>query len=66
VKVWITFNEPHQTCVSGYADGEKAPAVKRRGVGDYLCAHTILRAHAKAYHLYKNKFASQGGKFNKN
>jgi len=63
VKMWITFNEPYETCVRGYAEGVNAPAF-RPGVGDYLCAHTILRAHAKAYHLYKKKFASQGGKSN--
>jgi len=66
VNIWVTFNEPHEICEYGYADGMFAPALTRPGVADYLCGHTILRAHAKAYRLYKNKFAFQGGKSLKN
>ena len=34
------------------------------GIGDntYICAHNMIRAHAKAYRLYQNEFAaSQNG-----
>ncbi|KAJ1520157.1 hypothetical protein ONE63_004373 [Megalurothrips usitatus] len=63
VKHWLTFNEPYETCTSGYGLGLAAPRVALDGVGDYLCAHTILRAHARAYHLYRRKYAAgQQGK----
>ncbi|XP_022915650.2 myrosinase 1-like [Onthophagus taurus] len=63
VKDWITFNEPAVFCGGGYEDGSKAPAYKGNGFGVYLCAHTVLRAHGKAYRLYESKYkASQGGR----
>lgn len=58
VKMWITFNEPFETCVTGYGLGEYAPRLHLDGVGDYLCGHTILRAHARAYRLYHHKYAA--------
>ncbi|KAJ8963456.1 hypothetical protein NQ318_018938 [Aromia moschata] len=63
VKRWITFNEPRQICYEGYGIGEKAPAISCSGIAEYQCAHTLIKAHAKAYHLYQDKFKqSQGGK----
>lgn len=61
VKFWITINEPRITCMLGY-DNEFAPAYNSTGVGDYLCGHHILLAHAKAYHIYDREFrqAQQG------
>jgi beta-glucosidase/6-phospho-beta-glucosidase/beta-galactosidase len=56
VKKWITFNEPHIFCREGYASGRFAPNVKASGVGEYLCAHHVLQAHAATYHLYKQKY----------
>lgn len=62
VKNWMTFNEPLQVCQGGYA-GIAAPAVVSDGIGDYLCAHTLLKAHARAYHIYDKEFrASQNGR----
>lgn len=52
VKDWITFNEPAQICEQGYATADKAPAYTQEGIGGYLCAHTLLIAHGKAYRLY--------------
>lgn len=52
VKDWITFNEPTQICEQGYSASDKAPAYSQAGIGGYLCAHTVLIAHAKAYRLY--------------
>jgi hypothetical protein len=48
----------------GYASKHgMAPSVDTAGIGDYLAAHTVLHAHAKAYHLYDNEFrAKQGGR----
>src|SRR5699024_834149 len=63
VKLWFTFNEPKQTCQQGYGTGQKAPALTSSGVADYRCTHTILKAHAQAYHLYDEEFrADQGGR----
>lgn len=59
VKQWVTFNEPYQFCHYGYGTGEFAPGVKAPGVGEYLCGHHVLEAHAKVYHLYKRKYFSK-------
>ncbi|CAH2059140.1 unnamed protein product, partial [Iphiclides podalirius] len=62
VKHWITFNEPREICYQGYDTVEKAPQLNATGVGAYLCAKSLVLAHAKAYHAYRNDFApSQGG-----
>lgn len=52
VKTWITFNEPYEFCIDGYGRGIRAPIVKANGVGEYLCADNVLKAHATAYHIY--------------
>lgn len=41
--------------------GVLAPAVKSPGVGDYLCIHHHLTAHAAAYRLYQQKYAKKFG-----
>lgn len=58
VKRWITFNEPYIFCHLGYGDGTHAPLVNQPGLGEYLCGHHVLQAHAKAYHLYKNTYSA--------
>lgn len=59
----MTFNEPKQTCHYGYGLGELAPSRNSPGIGEYICAHNLLRAHAKAYHIYDKQFkAKQNGK----
>ncbi|XP_049837916.1 myrosinase 1-like [Schistocerca gregaria] len=62
VKCWVTFDEPAQF-VSGYADSrDYAPSQNAPGIGDYLAAHTVLRAHGRAYRLYDRKYrAEQNG-----
>lgn len=59
VQNWMTFNEPLQTCHQGYGDGTMAPGIQSKGIAEYRCAHTLLRAHAKAYHLYQEKFKDE-------
>lgn len=61
--MWITFNEPSIFCGLGYGWGEHAPHIDSvKNMGFYLCGHHVLLAHAKTYHLYKEKyFAQQGG-----
>jgi beta-glucosidase/6-phospho-beta-glucosidase/beta-galactosidase len=62
VKRWITFNEPYIFCVHGYSEGSKAPLIKAPGVGEYLCGHYMLQAHAAAAKIYNEKYrATQKG-----
>lgn len=56
VKYWITLNEPAEFCVQGYGTDHHAPAINAHGIGEYLCAHNALKAHATAYHLYKELY----------
>lgn len=56
VKYWITFNEPSDFCTDGYGSDRHAPSLNAHGVGEYLCAHNVLKAHAVAYRLYRNTF----------
>lgn len=59
VPYWITFNEPKQICQEGYGDIEKAPAIDRKGIAEYLCTHNLLKSHARAYHLYDDEYRSK-------
>ncbi|XP_051565152.1 lactase/phlorizin hydrolase-like [Myxocyprinus asiaticus] len=62
VKFWITFNEPQTIAWSGYGLGHIPPNVKQPGDAPYKVAHNLLKAHAKAYHTYHEKYrATQGG-----
>jgi len=47
----------------GYGVGTKAPGITNTGTDDYIAAHNLLRAHAKAYRLYESKYRpTQQGK----
>ncbi|CAH0556472.1 unnamed protein product [Brassicogethes aeneus] len=59
VKLWTTFNEPDLVCRMGYGRNLLAPAYNSSGIGDYLCGHTLLKAHAKAYHIYDDDFRKE-------
>ncbi|XP_057333573.1 myrosinase 1-like [Microplitis mediator] len=62
VKYWTTFNEPGFNCVVGY-QGIYAPLINQSGIGEYLCGHHTLLAHAKTYKMYNEKFrGKQQGK----
>lgn len=56
VKLWATFNEPYSVCNYGYGDSMLAPLLYSRGFGEYQCTHNLIKAHAKAYHLYDDHF----------
>ncbi|KAL4707939.1 hypothetical protein ACJJTC_013730 [Scirpophaga incertulas] len=63
VNIWTTMNEPHQHCANGYGFVNFVPALNAHGIGEYLCTHYMLLAHAKVYHLYDRYFRpSQNGK----
>nr|XP_020500398.2 lactase-phlorizin hydrolase-like [Labrus bergylta] len=62
VKFWMTFNQPHTIAWSGYGLGQIPPNVKNPGTAPYRVAHNLIKAHAKAYHTYDDKYRkSQGG-----
>ncbi|XP_053185093.1 lactase/phlorizin hydrolase-like [Scomber japonicus] len=62
VKFWMTFNQPHTIAWSGYGLGQIPPNVKTPGTAPYRVAHNLIKAHAKAYHTYDDKYRkSQGG-----
>lgn len=56
VKTWFTINEPRLICNDGYGDVENAPALNLTGVGEYMCAYNVLKAHASVYRLYNESF----------
>ena len=56
MKYWITINEP-LSFTTGYESATfGAPAISATGYGRYLSTHTLLMAHARAYHLYDDEF----------
>ncbi|NWI80822.1 LPH hydrolase, partial [Dryoscopus gambensis] len=59
VKLWITFHEPWVISYAGYGTGEHPPGITDPGAASYKVAHTILKAHAKVWHLYNGKYRSQ-------
>ncbi|GBF98739.1 glycoside hydrolase family 1 [Raphidocelis subcapitata] len=61
VKLWMTFNEPLSICNLGYNEGIFAPGIKNGPWGQYKCGHNLLLAHARAYRLYKERYAGQQG-----
>ncbi|XP_076227337.1 myrosinase 1 [Nomia melanderi] len=56
VKRFIPINEPCVICEMGYSKGLHAPGKKLHGIGEYLCVHNVLKAHAKVYRIYQNEF----------
>ncbi|XP_015272598.1 PREDICTED: lactase-phlorizin hydrolase [Gekko japonicus] len=57
VKFWITFNEPVMITWLGYGLGVFPPNMKDDpGYTPYKVTHTILKAHARVYHTYAQKY----------
>uniref|UniRef100_A0A3Q1CE96 Lactase n=1 Tax=Amphiprion ocellaris TaxID=80972 RepID=A0A3Q1CE96_AMPOC len=62
VKLWMTINQPHSIAWLGYGLGTIPPSIKNPGIAPYIVAHNLIKAHAKAYHTYDDKYrTSQGG-----
>ncbi|XP_015118432.1 myrosinase 1 [Diachasma alloeum] len=61
VKFWSTINEPDIYCkYYAYLNETAANTAYRNR---YLCAHNLLKAHARTYHIYDEEFrAIQKGK----
>lgn len=63
VKFWITLNEPFVVSNHGYEIGVMAPGLTGKGDRIYQAGHNLIKAHAKAYHIYHNEFKrAQKGK----
>jgi beta-glucosidase/6-phospho-beta-glucosidase/beta-galactosidase len=46
-----------------YGNGDFAPGIQYGPSGQYKCGHNLLLAHARAYRLYRSKYAAtQRGK----
>ncbi|XP_057667465.1 myrosinase 1-like isoform X2 [Diorhabda carinulata] len=56
IKYWVTFNEPKSICNNGYGNGRSAPGIYNPGIGEYICIHNLIKAHAAAYHVYDKEF----------
>ncbi|XP_021504301.1 lactase/phlorizin hydrolase [Meriones unguiculatus] len=59
VKLWVTFHEPWVISYAGYGTGQHAPAISDPGVASFKVAHSILKAHARTWHLYDRHHRQQ-------
>ncbi|KAK7137503.1 hypothetical protein R3I94_013222 [Phoxinus phoxinus] len=63
VRYWITMHNPFLLAVLGYGTGAHAPGVTGGHAEPFIAAHNLIRAHAKAWHVYDQHFrAHQHGK----
>lgn len=58
VKWWLTFNEPHVFCLANWNYGEKEP-FDEPPRKPYICAHNVVKAHARAWRIYDEEFRSR-------
>ncbi|XP_032832857.2 beta-klotho-like [Petromyzon marinus] len=56
VKLWITVNNPYAVATHGYGSGLHAPGVSGSHRAPYLVAHNLIKAHARAWHVYHTRF----------
>lgn len=59
VKFWMTFNEPWCSAVLGYSSGIFPPNVQDPGSLSYKVSHVIIKAHARVYHTYDEKYRQE-------
>ncbi|XP_018417300.1 PREDICTED: lactase-phlorizin hydrolase-like [Nanorana parkeri] len=59
VKHWITFHEPWVVSYAGYGTGEHAPRIQDPGSASLKVTHNIVKAHAKAWHIYNDNYRGQ-------
>jgi beta-glucosidase/6-phospho-beta-glucosidase/beta-galactosidase len=58
VKTWITINEPWCCAWLGYVNGHHAPGKSDApGVDPYVAGHNLLRSHARAVRVYRERYA---------
>uniref|UniRef100_A0AAY4EE72 Klotho beta n=1 Tax=Denticeps clupeoides TaxID=299321 RepID=A0AAY4EE72_9TELE len=58
VKYWLTMHNPYLMAVQGYGTGMHAPGGTSDPAAPYVVAHNLIRAHAKAWHVYNTHFRS--------
>nr|WPM03633.1 glycoside hydrolase family 1 [Phyllotreta armoraciae] len=58
VKHWVTIN----TTEFGYGDDVGPPFMDQSGIANYMAVGCMVLAHAKAYRVYRRRFAHQKGK----
>ncbi|XP_073677014.1 beta-klotho [Garra rufa] len=56
VRYWITMHNPFLLAVQGYGTGAHAPGVTGDPADPFIAAHNLIRAHAKAWHVYDKHF----------
>ena len=62
--MWLTINEPWVVSWLGYGLTAKAPGINSADVAVYKAAHTLIKSHAEAWHLYNDKYRdTQNGLF---
>nr|XP_002712475.1 lactase/phlorizin hydrolase isoform X1 [Oryctolagus cuniculus] len=62
VKFWITLNEPTYYSWWSYGSGTFPPNVNDPGWAPYRISHALIKAHARVYHTYDEKYRqSQNG-----
>ena len=54
----MTFNEPWVITWLGYGIGVFAPGIYEPAEGQYKTSHTIIKAHAEAWHVYNDNYRS--------
>ncbi|XP_026635570.1 lactase-phlorizin hydrolase [Microtus ochrogaster] len=59
VKFWMTFNEPLYVSQLGYGSGVFPPNVQDPGWAPYRVSHTLIKAHARVYHTYDEKYRQE-------
>jgi beta-glucosidase len=60
VKYWVTINEPTSICMNAYGWGKFAPGVVSK-YKPLLCSHNLLRAHARAVKIYRQRYQRASG-----
>ncbi|XP_043918871.1 beta-klotho [Protopterus annectens] len=56
VKYWITIHNPFLIAWNGYYKGQHAPGERDDLTTVYNVAHHLIKAHAKVWHTYNDKF----------
>ncbi|XP_068596865.1 beta-klotho [Brachionichthys hirsutus] len=63
VRYWLTMHNPYIVAVQGYGTGGHAPGEAGGPALSLIVAHNLIKAHAKAWHIYNTHFrSSQKGK----
>ncbi|XP_077466032.1 beta-klotho [Stigmatopora argus] len=56
VRYWQTMHNPYLVAVQGYGVGVHAPGETGGVAASLVVAHNLIRAHAKAWHIYNTEY----------